>query len=88
MDKDNYITAVKLSMKHAGKNGEISSKDETFLTDKNFSAIANGGELWSGTISIPYFFNNVARNYNLYFQDGLLKEFNLLTTGDDGFRPY
>ena len=88
MDKDNYITAVKLSMKHVGKNGEISSKDETFLTDKNFSAIANGGELWSGTISIPYFFNNVARNYNLYFQDGLLKEFNLLTTGDDGFRPY
>lgn len=88
MDKDNYITSVKLSMKHAGTNGEISSKDETFLTDKNFTALANGGELWSGTISIPYFFNNVARNYVLYFQDGLLKEFNILTTSDDGFKPY
>lgn len=87
-DKNNYITAFKLSMKQVGVNGEITSQDETFLTDKNFTALANGGELWSGVISIPFFYNNIARNYNLYFQDGLLKEFNLLTPTDDGFSDH
>lgn len=67
--------------------GSIESGNGTvFLTNKNYPAVLNGGNLFSGEISIPYIFNNIARNYNFYFENGILVSHKMLTLGDPGFK--
>ena len=67
--------------------GSIESGNGTvFLTNKNYPAVLNGGNLFSGEISIPFIFNNTARNYNLYFENGILVSHKMLSPGDPGFK--
>lgn len=67
--------------------GSIESGNGTvFLTNKNYPAVLNGGNLFSGEISIPFIFNNTARNYNLYFENGILVSHKMLTPSDPGFK--
>lgn len=67
--------------------GSIESGNGTvFLTNKNYPAVLNGGNLFSGEISIPFIFNNIARNYNLYFENGILVSHKMLSPGDPGFK--
>lgn len=67
--------------------GSIESDNGTvFLTNKNYPAVLNGGNLFSGEISIPFIFNNTARNYNLYFENGILVTHKMLSPGDPGFK--
>lgn len=67
--------------------GSIESGNGTvFLTNKNYPSVLNGGNLFSGEISIPFIFNNTARNYNLYFENGILVSHKMLSPGDPGFK--
>ena len=67
--------------------GSIQSGNGTvFLTNRNYPSVMNGGNLFSGEISIPYIFNNIARNYNFYFENGILVSHKMLTMGDPGFK--
>lgn len=67
--------------------GSIQSGNGTvFLTNRNYPSVMNGGNLFSGEISIPYIFNNIARNYNFYFENGILVSHKMLTLGDPGFK--
>lgn len=67
--------------------GSIESGNGTvFLTNKNYPSVLNGGNLFSGEISIPYIFNNIARNYNFYFENGILVSHKMLTPSDPGFK--
>lgn len=67
--------------------GSIESSNGTvFLTNKNYPAVMNGGNLFSGEISIPFAYNNTMRNYNLYFENGVLVSHKMLTPSDPGFK--
>ena len=67
--------------------GSIESGNGTvFLTNKNYPAVMNGGNLFSGEISIPFAYNNTMRNYNLYFENGVLVSHKMLTPSDPGFK--
>ena len=67
--------------------GSIESGNGTvFLTNKNYPAVLNGGNLFSGEISIPFIYGNTMRNYNLYFENGILVSHKMLTPSDPGFK--
>lgn len=67
--------------------GSIESSGGTvFLTNKNYPSVLNGGNLFSGEISIPYIYGNTMRNYNLYFENGILVSHKMLTPSDPGFK--
>lgn len=67
--------------------GSIESGNGTvFLTNKNYPAVLNGGNLFSGEISIPFIYGNIMRNYNLYFENGILVSHKMLTPSDPGFK--
>lgn len=67
--------------------GSIQSGNGTvFLTNKNYPSVMNGGNLFSGEISIPYIYGNTMRNYNLYFENGILVSHKMLTPSDPGFK--
>lgn len=63
-----------------------SGNGTVFLTNKNYPSVLNGGNLFSGEISIPFIYNNKARNYNLYFENGILVSHKMLTPSDPGFK--
>lgn len=44
----------------------------TFLTDRNFGSLLNNGVLATGTISIPYAYNNIYRETKIYVQRGVI----------------
>ena len=67
--------------------GSIQSGNGTvFLTNKNYPSVMNGGNLFSGEISIPFIYGNTMRNYNLYFENGILVSHKMLTPSDPGFK--
>ena len=67
--------------------GSIESGNGTvFLTNKNYPSVLNGGNLFSGEISIPFIYGNIMRNYNLYFENGILVSHKMLTPSDPGFK--
>lgn len=83
----NLIYTVYASYRKANPSGEITCRDgSVFLTDKNLPMVLQGGETFSGQICIPFFYNNFARNHNLYFRNGVLVHYEQLTAGDTGFR--
>ena len=83
----NLIYTVYASYRKANPSGEITCRDgSVFLTDKNLPMVLQGGEAFSGQICIPFFYNNFARNHNLYFRNGVLVHYEQLTAGDTGFR--
>lgn len=67
--------------------GSIESGNGTvFLTNKNYPSVLNSGNLFSGEISIPFIYGNTMRNYNLYFENGVLVSHKMLTPSDPGFK--
>lgn len=57
----------------------------TFLTNKNYKALLNYGRTYTGSVNIPYVRGNTMRNYFMYFDHGLLSDFNILTPTDPDF---
>ena len=67
--------------------GSIQSGNGTvFLTNRNYPSVLNDGNLFSGEISIPYIYGNTMRNYNFYFENGILVSHKMLTPSDPGFK--
>lgn len=86
-DPENIVYTVYASYRAKTPSGEITCMDgSTFLTDKNIPAFLHGGNTFSGQICIPFFYNNFARNHNMYFQNGVLVHYEQLTAADEGFR--
>lgn len=57
--------------KHGAAITDVKS-GATFLTDKNFGSLLNNGVLATGTISIPYAYNNIYRETKIYVQRGVI----------------
>ncbi len=86
-ESTSLVYTVYASYRVENPSGEITCRDgSTFLTDRNIPAVLNGGETFSGQVCIPFFYNNFARNHNLYFKNGVLIHYEQLSAGDAGFR--
>lgn len=87
IDRYNLIYTMSVSWREATPSGEIRCMDgSTFVTDGNLPTTLNGGETFTGQVCIPFIYNNFARNYNLYFKNGLLVQYRQLSLADEGFR--
>lgn len=86
-EPSNLVYTIYVSYRVPTPSGEITCMDgSTFLTDKNLPSVLHGGKTFSGQICIPFFYNNFARNHNLYFKNGVLIHYEQLTAADEGFR--
>ncbi len=85
--QDTSFYALSVSYWSDNSSGTILSGDGAeFLTSKNYPSLLNDGDTFSGEISIPFIYGNTMRNYNLYFENGILVKHELLTPSDPGFK--
>ena len=83
-----FVSAFGVTYPVDRSGGEIyTSGGEHFLTDGNIGEYFLGGRGFTGHVSIPFFFNNIQRNYNFDFENGVLVNHRVLTPTDSGFWP-
>ena len=81
------VTAFGIVYSINDAGGEIVTKSgEHFLTDKNIGQYLGDGKGYTGHISIEFAFNNIQRNYNFDFVNGVLVNHQLLTPTSPNFR--
>lgn len=86
-DHANEIYTLSISVKKAVPSGEITCKDgSTFISDGNLTNTLLGGDTFTGQICIPFVYNNFMQNHNLYFRNGVLMHYTMLTPTSEGFR--
>lgn len=88
VDSGDYgVTAFGATYPVDEPGGEIGTKSgEHFLTDFNIGQYLGDGKGYTGHISIPFAFNNIQRNYNFDFVNGVLVNHQLLTPTSPNFR--
>ena len=84
---DGGIYTLSISYRSAAPSGEIVlGSGETFVNSANLPSVLNGGKTFSGQICIPFVYGNIMRNYNLYFRNGLMVDYSMITPTSPGFR--
>lgn len=84
---DGGIYTLSVSYRSAAPSGEIVlGSGETFINSANLPSVLNGGKTFSGQICIPFVYGNIMRNYNLYFRNGLMVDYSMITPTSPGFR--
>lgn len=84
---DGGIYTLSVSYRSAAPSGEIVlGSGETFVNSANLPSVLNGGKTFSGQICIPFVYGNIMRNYNLYFRNGLMVDYSMITPTSPGFR--
>ena len=83
----NEIYTLSFSMRKAVPSGEIKCKDgSTFVSDGNLPNTLLGGDTFTGQICLPFVYGNIMQNHNLYFRNGILMCYSMLTPTSEGFR--
>lgn len=86
-DHANAIYTLSFSLRKAVPSGEIKCKDgSTFVSDGNLPSTLLGGKTFTGQICLPFVYNNIMQNHNLYFRNGVLMRYDMLTPASEGFR--